>query len=67
MGLRKESTMFNKLKEHLKAMFEGNRCRFRKWCIHYQDDSECCNNLFARFPADDGSAYCGKYRELDNG
>ena len=57
--------MFKKLKEHLKAMFEGNRCRFSKRCKHYRLDSECCNNLFARFPADDGSSYCGKYREFE--
>ena len=57
--------MFNKLKEHLKAMFEGNRCRFRKWCIHYQDDSAVCNNLLKWFP-NESSSYCGAYRKLEN-
>jgi len=59
--------MFNKLKEHLKAMFEGNRCRFRKGCKYYRKNSECCNNLFARFPNDDGSSYYGIYRWFDSG
>ncbi len=57
--------MFNKLKEQLKVMFEGNRCRFRKECKHYQLGSTICNNWYERFPTD-GSSYCGTYRELDN-
>ncbi len=58
--------MFNKLKEHLKAMFEGNRCRFRDECKHYQLGSTVCNNWYERFVNSDGSAYCGTYRELEN-
>lgn len=57
--------MFNKLKEQLKAIFEGNRCRFRKGCKHYQLGSAVCNSLLKRFPTGD-RAYCGKYRELEN-
>jgi len=57
--------MFNKLKEHLKAMLEGNRCRFSRECEHYRLDSTCCNDWLTRFPNDDGS-YCGKYRKLDD-
>ncbi len=58
--------MFNKLKEHLKAMFEGNRCRFNKGCEHYRLDSKCCNNWDIRFPDIIGS-YCGTYRWFDSG
>ncbi len=57
--------MFNKLKEYLKAMFEGNRCRFRDECKHYQLGSVICNKLLKRFP-NESSSYCGTYRELEN-
>ena len=56
--------MFNKLKEQLKVMFEGNRCRFRKACKLYRKRSAACNSWIERFP-DYDKAYCGKYRELD--
>ncbi len=58
--------MFYKLMEHLKVIFEGNRCRFRKECMHYQIDSAVCNNLLKRFPTYD-KAYCGTYRKLETG
>ena len=58
--------MFNKLKEHLKVMFEGNRCRFNKRCKQYRLDSACCNNWDTRFPDIIGS-YCGTYRWFDSG
>ena len=51
--------MFHKLREQLKVMFEGDRCRFRKECGHYRLDAVTCNN--------EGSSHCGKYRELENG
>ncbi len=57
--------MFNKLKEYLKVMFEGKRCRFGEGCKHYRLDSECCNNWDIRFPDIIGS-YCGTYRELED-
>ena len=57
--------MFNKLREHLRAIFEGNRCRFRRQCGHYREASKCCNNWNERF--DDpiyGKSYCPTYRKI---
>jgi len=55
--------MFNKLKEQLKVMFEGNRCRFKKGCNLYKKNSVTCNNWYARFLGD--KAYCGTYRKIE--
>ena len=51
--------MFNKLREQLKVMFEGNRCRFSKECGHYRLDAVTCNN--------EGNSHCGRYRWFDSG
>ncbi len=54
--------MFNKLREHLKAIFEGNRCRFNKGCKHYRRFSYCCNRWDERIL----SEYYGTYRKLED-
>jgi len=38
-------------------------CKFKKQCEMYEDNSETCNHEQQK---DDGSPYCGKFRELAN-
>jgi len=57
--------MFNKLREHLKAIFEGDRCRFSKECELYKEDGAVCNSWVERLPTGN-EAYYGRYRELGN-
>ena len=58
--------MFKKLREYIKAIFEGKRCRFSKECELYNKDNAVCNDWVKRFPTHD-KVYCGRYRELEEG
>ncbi len=50
--------------KEVKKMFEVNRCRFAGGCKLYQEEGLVCNNIYARFPNEEGKSYCGRYRSM---